>query len=568
MEPAMADTQLIARQLLSDLKRDFGLTDEQAAGVVGNLMHESGGFNSLQEVNPTVPGSAGGFGFAQWTGPRRKSFDSYVEKQGLDRNSYDANYGFLKHELENNRYERNQFNKVKKAGTAAEAARIVSENYLRPGIPHNASRVRYAEQVLPFAKMPVPPGELPTVGTLQDTRQPVVPPLPTTAAPNLAALRANTSPTGGNSDLQTALDRVATRERNRVTPASADERITARNRAWAPPAANLTTPGGIDAVFGGLQQDSGLAAALAARTAPQTRPALPMSYAGQERAPRPSVFNGDPGTRANGPVVAQIPTVAPRQAPVPASPFDRVSARLNALPSIERLPEIARPAIGGPPTTRTVQSVPMPPARVQVSASDMARGRSVAPQRVAQPSTSQILNGTGFRGGGPVNAPERLAASPLAPPAIYGGNIAGVGTRAIAPMPFARPDFMPQVASALDVVPMPPLPIPRPGIGGPYRAAPIPAPRTQRPGLFRLGGFELPQLPTQARTVAGRTAMFDAPVRQVFNSGGGQNTAAVQSYRDQGYSPSQAYDAANRAATERAISNARDPAAAARLNSR
>ena len=157
----MADTQLIARQLLSDLKRDFGLTDEQAAGVVGNLMHESGGFNSLQEVNPTVPGSAGGFGFAQWTGPRRKSFDSYVEKQGLDRNSYDANYGFLKHELENNRYERNQFNKVKKAGTAAEAARIVSENYLRAGIPHNASRVRYAEQVLPFAKMPDPPGELP-----------------------------------------------------------------------------------------------------------------------------------------------------------------------------------------------------------------------------------------------------------------------------------------------------------------------------------------------------------------------------------------------------------------------
>lgn len=508
----MADTQLIARQLLSDLKRDFGLTDEQAAGVVGNLMHESGGFNSLQEVNPTVPGSAGGFGFAQWTGPRRKSFDSYVEKQGLDRNSYDANYGFLKHELENNRYERNQFNKVKKAGTAAEAARIVSENYLRPGIPHNASRVRYAEQVLPFAKMPVPPGELPTVGTLQDTRQPVVPPLPTTAAPNLAALRANTSPTGGNSDLQTALNRVATRERNRVTPASADERITARNRAWVeaspaqvttvatipsvqPPRPSLTGPGGVDAVVGGLQQDSGLAAALAARTAPQTRPALPMSYAGQERAPRPSVFNGDPGTRASGPVVAQIPTVAPRQAPVPASPFDRVSARLNALP-----------AVGGPPTTRTVQSVPMEPPRVQVSASDMARGRNGWETIASIPSTpppTAFSTSDMARGRGAPPAVDRLPPGVPGMPALYGAfmpeQVAQIGVPALpelpgaprirmasaAPFPMPRPDFMPQVGTALSVRPMPSMPMARQQVAQ-QRRAPMPMPLAMRPAPLRI----------------------------------------------------------------------------------
>jgi hypothetical protein len=150
------DTSQIAATLMSDLQRDLGLTKEQAAGVVGNLMHESGGFGSLQEINPLVPGSQGGYGYAQWTGPRRDSFESYVANNGLDPTSYEANYGFLKHELANDPYERKQFMTVKGAQTAEEAARLISENYLRPGIPHMPARVAFANQALGYAPQTAP----------------------------------------------------------------------------------------------------------------------------------------------------------------------------------------------------------------------------------------------------------------------------------------------------------------------------------------------------------------------------------------------------------------------------
>jgi hypothetical protein len=156
----MATTNDIAARLLSDLQQDYGLTRNQAAGVVGNLMHESGGFQSLQEIKPLIPGSRGGYGYAQWTGPRRNAFESFASSNKLDPTSYDANYGFLKHELANDPYERRQFNTVKNATTASEAARLISENYLRPGIPHMDSRVNYANQVLGYA----PSAGLPQVG--------------------------------------------------------------------------------------------------------------------------------------------------------------------------------------------------------------------------------------------------------------------------------------------------------------------------------------------------------------------------------------------------------------------
>lgn len=156
-------TNNIAARLLSDLKRDFKLTDAQAAGVVGNLMYESGGFNSLQEIQPTVPGSRGGYGYAQWTGPRRNAFESYAKSNDLDPSSYEANYGFLKHEIETDPYERRQFNTVKKARTAEEAARLVSDNFLRPGIPNVPARQQLAAQAMGYSKMPIPPAEIPNV---------------------------------------------------------------------------------------------------------------------------------------------------------------------------------------------------------------------------------------------------------------------------------------------------------------------------------------------------------------------------------------------------------------------
>lgn len=132
--------------VMQRLMEDFGLTKEQAAGIVGNLGHESAGFKKLQEENPTVPGSRGGYGWAQWTGPRRRQFEAWAKEKGLDPASDEANYGFLKHELQTS--ESGALKAVKKATSVQEAMLKFEQAYERAGVKHYASRQAYAEKAV------------------------------------------------------------------------------------------------------------------------------------------------------------------------------------------------------------------------------------------------------------------------------------------------------------------------------------------------------------------------------------------------------------------------------------
>jgi len=90
----------LAPRIMADLMRDIPAWDAMdAAAVVGNAGHESSGFTKLQEMKPVVKGSRGGWGWFQWTGPRRKAFEKWADAKGLMHGSYEANYGFLLHEL-------------------------------------------------------------------------------------------------------------------------------------------------------------------------------------------------------------------------------------------------------------------------------------------------------------------------------------------------------------------------------------------------------------------------------------------------------------------------------------
>ena len=142
-------TSETGRKLFQDLQKELGLTPEQAAGLVGNLEYETGRFKFMQEIEPLVEGSEGGFGFAQWTGPRRDAFEAWAKNQGLDPSSYEANKGYLIKEMT----ERDDIiqgmgieslEKLRQAETAQEAAEIVSNEYLRPGIPNIDNRIRFA----------------------------------------------------------------------------------------------------------------------------------------------------------------------------------------------------------------------------------------------------------------------------------------------------------------------------------------------------------------------------------------------------------------------------------------
>jgi hypothetical protein len=88
---------LTRKRLGAKLIDAFKLSELQAAAILGNIVHECAGFTQLQERNPH--GGRGGYGWAQWTGPRRRAFEEYCQLNRLAPESDEANYGFLQHEL-------------------------------------------------------------------------------------------------------------------------------------------------------------------------------------------------------------------------------------------------------------------------------------------------------------------------------------------------------------------------------------------------------------------------------------------------------------------------------------
>lgn len=136
-----------APKVMSDLMRDLPqLSDEDAAAIVGNLGHESGGFATLQEIVPTVKGSRGGYGWAQWTGPRRKAFEAWCASVGLSPASDAANYGFLLVELRGT--EKRAIPAVMKAAGLEAKVKAFELAFERAGVKHYPSRNSYAAQAL------------------------------------------------------------------------------------------------------------------------------------------------------------------------------------------------------------------------------------------------------------------------------------------------------------------------------------------------------------------------------------------------------------------------------------
>lgn len=134
-------------KIANDLMSDFGLTLDQVCGILGNIGHECAGFRSMQEIKPIVPGSLGGWGYCQWTGPRRRAFEAWCLENGFDNLSDDAaNYGFLKHELKTT--EKRALEHLRNTGSLADATRSFMDKFERPGIKHFDSRLNWGREAM------------------------------------------------------------------------------------------------------------------------------------------------------------------------------------------------------------------------------------------------------------------------------------------------------------------------------------------------------------------------------------------------------------------------------------
>jgi len=153
-----------APAILAQLRQDFSLSVEQAAGIVGNLGHECAGFRLMQEQTP-IHGGRGGYGWAQWTGKRRDQFEAWAQENGLAVDSDDANYGFLRHELQGS--EAASIAALKNCTSLEEAVRVFEQHFERADTHHKgyASRDEYAR----IARDAYLRGRAPAVAPVQES---------------------------------------------------------------------------------------------------------------------------------------------------------------------------------------------------------------------------------------------------------------------------------------------------------------------------------------------------------------------------------------------------------------
>ena len=135
--------------IMAKLLSDFPITDLDAAAIVGNSGHESLGFTAMQEFKPTVAGSRGGWGWMQWTGPRRRAFEAWCKRTGKDPASDDANYAWLFLELKGiEGTEGAAIGKTVAAKGLDTKVEAFERAFLRAGVKHYDSRKLWAKRAL------------------------------------------------------------------------------------------------------------------------------------------------------------------------------------------------------------------------------------------------------------------------------------------------------------------------------------------------------------------------------------------------------------------------------------
>ena len=148
--------QETAMQYMSTLTEQ-GYTPVQAAGIVGNAQYESANFTAYEEFEPNAYGTKGA-GVFQWTNAggsnRRDNFENWAASQGLDPKSFEANSGFMLHEMQGkagNHWTGGMndasYRQIADLNTAVTS---FQNNYLRPAkaTANTQQRLSYAQQAL------------------------------------------------------------------------------------------------------------------------------------------------------------------------------------------------------------------------------------------------------------------------------------------------------------------------------------------------------------------------------------------------------------------------------------
>jgi hypothetical protein len=139
------------RIVIPKLMDEFDWEDFHAAGCMGNI----DGLNELRETAFINHPNRGGYGWAQWTGPRARSFLRYCSVLKLDWHSEKANYGYLVKELSES-YS-HTVAAVAKTKTVLAATVAFERGYEAAGTTNMNSRLHWADIALAAVRGAVPP---------------------------------------------------------------------------------------------------------------------------------------------------------------------------------------------------------------------------------------------------------------------------------------------------------------------------------------------------------------------------------------------------------------------------
>jgi hypothetical protein len=142
-------------------------TPAQAAGIVGNLIHESVGLNTGARNPGDGRDGSDSVGLAQWNSTRAVALKAFAAQNKADWRDFNIQLAFVQNELETSEAPAAQ--RLRQAKTPREAAAAFAEYFLRPegagrgnpeGIHGFANRARQAEGVAAkFAGMKIEPTE-------------------------------------------------------------------------------------------------------------------------------------------------------------------------------------------------------------------------------------------------------------------------------------------------------------------------------------------------------------------------------------------------------------------------
>lgn len=133
---------MLSPGVVYDYLQRRGVDRNHALGILANIKGESGFDPNVNERNPVVPGSAGGYGLFQHTGPRRRALFEYA---GTDRPHWKAQIDYALSEPEGRDYLARDFS------NPMDAVQHFVHHFERPANPRadTIKRIRHLSTLMP-----------------------------------------------------------------------------------------------------------------------------------------------------------------------------------------------------------------------------------------------------------------------------------------------------------------------------------------------------------------------------------------------------------------------------------